>query len=287
MPDLQERHRLISAVLSSLTILTGLAIALLVMAKSRSVLGLPMGNAPLEGIRLKFLTWLVICLVSIPLAFYLSRVSLYGAFGLLMVSVGKFTSSEAKQFALRGSYPSAWLASHARQPLEARRVLESEDRRGSQNERLISGLISDNEEAVAAFGESDNCIVVDWRDGAEEIFEALTPFLPQGYLRVEKLGSTEWTVQAGNRPPRAIEFSKNTKKEEFFVALNEALVPDFELWQYTPVDGDGYSLFLAPTAWWQSLAEKHPRTLAKYFHSTNRLAAYWRKSYLARLLSNP
>lgn len=155
------------------------------------------------------------------------------------------------------------------------------------NETLISGLISDNEEAVAAFGECDNCVVVDWRDGAEEIFEAITPFLPQDYLHVEERGSTEWVVQAGARPACTVEFSERTKQEDFFVALNQVLAPDFELWQYTPNDGDGYSFFLAPSEWWQSFATEHPRVLAKYFLSANRLAAYLRKSYLARLFSKP
>lgn len=287
MSNLQKKYRWIPIALNLLTILTSCVITLLVMYKSRSALGLPMDRGSLEGIRLKFITWLIICLFSIPMAFYLSRAFLYRAFGLLMVFVGKFTSSEANNFALHDSYPSAWQELHADQSLEAVRVVGSENRSRNRSETLISGLISDNKEAVAAFGESDNCVVVDWRDGAEEIFEALKPFLPQGYLRVDRFGNTKWTVQAGNREPHTIEFSKGTKHEEFFVALNEVLVPDFELWQYTPVDGDGYSLFLAPTEWWRSFADKHPRVLAKYFLSISRLAAYRRKSYLERILSKP
>ena len=275
MPNLKKGHRLTSVALSALTILTGLAIALLVMAKSRAALGLPMDKGSLEGIRVKFLAWLLICLLSLPLAFYLARAFLYGAFGLFMVSVGRFTLSEAKQFALFASDPSASLEPDARPSLKAPR------------ETLIRGLIAGNEEAIAAFGEADNCIVVDWRDGAEEILEALRPLLPQGYLRVEKLGNTRWAVQAGDRSARTIKFSRKSKQEELFVALNEVLAPDFELWQYTPVEGDGYSLFLAPTAWWRTFTEKHHETLAKYFVSTNRLAAHWRKGYLARLLSKP
>jgi hypothetical protein len=152
---------------------------------------------------------------------------------------------------------------------------------------LFSGLISDDGEAVAAFGESDNCVVVDWRDGPDEIFEAVTPFLPQGYFRVGRRGSTEWVVQAGERPAHTVEFFKGSRQEEFLVALNQVLAPDFELWQYTPANGDGYSLFLAPSAWWRSFAAEHPRVLAKYFLSANRLAAYMRKSYFARLFSKP
>lgn len=152
---------------------------------------------------------------------------------------------------------------------------------------LISGLISDDDEAVAAFGESDNCVVVDWRDGADEILEAVAAFLPQGYFRIERRGSAEWAIQAGERPAHTVEFPQGIKQEQFFVALNQVLAPDFELWQYTPVNGDGYSLFLAPSAWWHSFAAEHPRVLAKYFLSADRLAAHMRKSYFARLFSKP
>jgi hypothetical protein len=155
------------------------------------------------------------------------------------------------------------------------------------DDTLISGLVSDDEEAVAAFGESDSCVVVDWRDGAEEIFEAVVPFLPSGYLRIESRSSTEWAVQAGSRPECIVLFLSDTKQEDFFVSLNQVLAPDYELWQYTPFIGDGYSLLLAPCAWWQAFSHEHPRVLAKYFLSANRLAAYMRKSYFARLFSKP
>ena len=152
---------------------------------------------------------------------------------------------------------------------------------------LITGLISDNEEVIAAFGESDNCIVIDWRDGPEEIFEALIPFLPSGYLRIENRSSTEWLVQTENQPERIVLVAPETKHEDFFVSLNQVLAPDYELWQYTPVNGDGYSLYLAPSPWWKSFAAEHPGVLAKYFLSLNRLAAYMKKRYFVRLFSRP
>jgi hypothetical protein len=155
------------------------------------------------------------------------------------------------------------------------------------NDTLIAGLISDNEKAIAAFGESDNCVVVDWRDGAAEIFDAMIPFLPSGYLRIDNRSSTEWAVQAGDRPECMVVFAPGTKHEDFFVSLNQVLAPDYELWQYTPFIGDAYSLLLAPSAWWQAFSYEHPRVLAKYFLSANRLAAYMRKSYFARLFSKP
>jgi len=287
MSDLKIKYRRISAVLGFLVFLMGCVIMLMMMYKSRSALGIPMGSVSLEGLRMQFFAWLAICLISVPLAFYLSRVSLYGVFGLVMLFAGKFSSEEAKQFLWHGSYPVSWFESFTRETFTAVQPPESGSSHGKINETLISGLISDDEEAIAAFGECDNCVVIDWRDDAEDIFTAAMPFLPHGYLHVEEHGDTEWKIQAGTRPARIVEFTERTKQEDILVTLNHVLAPDFELWQYTPVNGDGYSLFLAPSAWWQSFATEHPGVLAKYFLSLDRLAAHWKKGFLARLFSKP
>ncbi len=151
----------------------------------------------------------------------------------------------------------------------------------------IAGLIANDEDAVLAFGGADNCVVVDWRDGAREIFATLNQFHPNGYLTVNERAELDWEVRAGNRPPANVRFSPQTKQEEIFVTINQLLAPDFALWQYRPADGDAYSLFLAPSEWWRSLATEHPKVPEKYFLSAERLAAYWKKSYFARLFSKP
>lgn len=287
MSNLKNKYRRLATALGWLTVIAALVIVVIVMAKTRTALGLPPGRASLDGIRLKFLAWLTIILVSIPLSFYLARVLLHGAFGLLMMAAGRFTANEARSFAFQGGYPDAWFDSDTGRSFTTEQALKSTDSRNDTPETLIAGLIAGNQEAVDTFGESHICVVVDWRDGAAEILEALTPFLPPGYLQFKKRGRTKWVVQAGDRPPRTIEFTKDTKQERFFVALNQLLAPDFELWRYTPMDGDGYSLYLAPAAWWRTFADQHPKALAKYFVSVERLAAYWQKSYLARLFSKP
>lgn len=150
------------------------------------------------------------------------------------------------------------------------------------NEALIAGLVSDDENAVAAFGESDICVVIDWRDGAEEILDAVMPFLPQDYLAAERQGDTEWVILAGARAAQTVEYGPETRQEAFFVVLNELLAPEFELRQYRPVNGDGYALYLAPKKWWNSFATAHPKVVEKYFLPAERLAAYMRKSYFKR-----
>ena len=69
------------------------------------------------------------------------------------------------------------------------------------------------------------------------------------------------------------------------MALNRVLAPDYELRQFVPGDGDGYSLFLKPVSWWHDFDAKHPEIAQKYFLSAERLAAFWKKSFFQRLLS--
>lgn len=104
-------------------------------------------------------------------------------------------------------------------------------------EELVAGLVSGDKEAIAAFVGSENCIVIDWRDGAEEILDAIIHFLPQDYLAIAKNGDTEWVVRAGGRPARTVEYNQNTRQEDFFVVLNQLLEPDFELRQYRALTG--------------------------------------------------
>jgi len=149
-------------------------------------------------------------------------------------------------------------------------------------DRLLSQLLA-GKDVVEAFGQCENCVVVDWRDGLPEILEELTPHLPNGYLRLQRVGDTEYSLQAGNRAPRTL--VPPSKTEDLLVELNRVLLPDFELRQFTPCDGDGYSLYLAPTSMWNSIERSHPKEVARYFLSVERLAAYWRKGFLGRVFS--
>jgi hypothetical protein len=155
------------------------------------------------------------------------------------------------------------------------------------NKQLVERLLSDSEGAIAAFGESDTCAVIDWRDGAAEIIDAVIPFLPEAYLTVEAHGDAELAIRAGGREAQTVQVGEHIKQEDLFVALNRVLAPEYELRQYRPGDGDCYSLFLAPSKWWQSLAETHPAALEKYFLSAERLQAYTRKGFFERLFSKP
>lgn len=80
------------------------------MFKTRAALGLPMERAPLEGLRLQFLGWIALTLVSIPPLLYGGMVIVGTLFAGCMLLLGKFSLSEARAFALFAQPPLRWLA---------------------------------------------------------------------------------------------------------------------------------------------------------------------------------
>lgn len=152
---------------------------------------------------------------------------------------------------------------------------------------LLLEVFEGSQSAIDQFSESGICAVIDWRYGLEEIAEALAPFLPQGYLQLESSEEASYRVSAGGRDPHPISISKALRQEDLIEFLNGVLKPSFELRQFTPVDGDGYSIYVAPPELWHRLEQDHPVATEKYFLSIERLAAYWRKGYWARLFSKP
>lgn len=155
------------------------------------------------------------------------------------------------------------------------------------NNKLLTQMLDGDEEAIEQFGESDNCAVIDWRDGLPELVSAVEPFLPKEHLRLEQIDEVSFQLYAGSGAPQAINVTASVKQEDLIEFLNQALMPNFELRQFTPNDGDGYSLYIAPSTVWHEIERTHPDAVGEYFLSAERLAAYWRKSYFARLFSKP
>jgi|GEM_PF-3542859 len=151
---------------------------------------------------------------------------------------------------------------------------------------LLLRVLDGDQAAIEQFGDSDNCAVIDWRDGLLELIAAVEPFLPKGYLRSEPKDGG-FLLHAGGRGSSPIEVQLKTRQEDLIASLNRALCPDFEIRQFTPMTGDGYSLFVAPASVWQDIERSHSVAVQKYFLSAERLAAYWRKGYFARLFSKP
>ena len=151
---------------------------------------------------------------------------------------------------------------------------------------VLEELASADEDRVLRVGEPDVCAIVDWRDGAKEVIDAVAEFLPPDFLSWEVVDSLTIRVCAEGRPSKEIRL-ENQKQEPFINDLNEVISPEFEIRQFRPCDGDGYSLLVRPTAWWREVTTQHPELIEQNFLTTERLAVFWNKSYFGRLFSKP
>jgi hypothetical protein len=76
---------------------------------SRVMLGLPLEAGSLEGLGLKFVTWIVVILAATPILLICSLRLVRGIFSLLMIAAGKFTFAQARAFARSATPPERWL----------------------------------------------------------------------------------------------------------------------------------------------------------------------------------
>ena len=155
------------------------------------------------------------------------------------------------------------------------------------NRALLDGVLHGGVDAFAAFGDAEHCAVIDWRDGPAEIVAAVASFLPPNHLTLGRHSETECELVVTAKAPKSVLLSPAAKQEMLLLAINEALQPEFELRQFRPFDGDGYSIFVAPRSVWSEIQRAQPQAVDRLFLTMERLAAYWRRGYFARLFSKP
>jgi hypothetical protein len=155
------------------------------------------------------------------------------------------------------------------------------------NQPLLHRVLEGDEAAAALFGEADNCAVIDWRDGPSEIVAAIAAFLPEGYLTSGRVTTASCELLVRDRQPVVASLSPKATQENLLLSINQAIQPEYELRQFRPLDGDSYSIFVAPRSVWSEIDQANPQATEDLFLSARRLAAYWGKSYLARMLSKP
>jgi len=105
---LEERYCRLTTRLGWVTVAVAVLALLPAMYYSRLMLGMPMEGGPIEGMRLKMLAWIVFIIVATPFAFYAGMILVYGAFGLVMFVLGRFSWGQALDFCLRAKYPVKW-----------------------------------------------------------------------------------------------------------------------------------------------------------------------------------
>ncbi|MBD9480575.1 hypothetical protein [Pseudoxanthomonas sp. PXM02] len=152
---------------------------------------------------------------------------------------------------------------------------------------LLHRVLEGNEEAIAMFGEADNCAVIDWKAGPLDIVEAIADFLPDGYLTLGRVTATSCELMVTGKRPFCAQILSRATQENLLLSINQAVQPEYELRQFRPSYGDGYSLYVAPRSVWSEIERSNPEASESLFLSAPRLAAYWSKSYLVRMFSKP
>jgi hypothetical protein len=103
-----ERHFF---VLTSVVGLAGVALGIVLMHMLATTLETALGIDPQAPIHSHphGTLWIVLFLIGIPVTIYAGCVIVAGAFGTVMVLLGKFTGREALQYAFLSKYPAGWL----------------------------------------------------------------------------------------------------------------------------------------------------------------------------------
>lgn len=152
---------------------------------------------------------------------------------------------------------------------------------------LLSRVLEGDEEAIAQFGEADHCAVIDGHDGPAEIVATVAAFLPDGHLALGRVTSASCEFVVSGKPGFVVPLSPRATQENLLLGIDRAIRPEYGLRQFRPIDGDGYSIFVAPMSVWSQLERVHPEATERFFLGAQRLAAYWSKPYLARVFSKP
>jgi hypothetical protein len=103
-------YRRLTSGVGILGCLIGVAALIPYMYMSREVLGLPVGQTPLEGIRIQFALWVIALLIAIPVLFYVCTVLVAGILGGIMLLLGKMTREEVVSYMFFSQYPNSWFA---------------------------------------------------------------------------------------------------------------------------------------------------------------------------------
>ena len=110
---LRAPYRTLVSVLGWIMVVLGCVLVVAIMYRTRVALGLPLDEASLDGNRLAFLCWLVITLASVPVLFTASLFAVRALFSLFMLSMCKFSVSQAYSYVRYGQPPAFWLETDA------------------------------------------------------------------------------------------------------------------------------------------------------------------------------
>lgn len=105
---LEERYRSMTTRLGWVTVAMGCAAMIPLMYFAWLMFGLPLEGGSIEGLRLNLISWIVLVVLLLPIAFYVGMVLVYGLAGLILFAFRKLTAQQALELACYARYPKAW-----------------------------------------------------------------------------------------------------------------------------------------------------------------------------------
>ena len=139
-------------------------------------------------------------------------------------------------------------------------------------EQFEQALLTGGQKALRELGDCRICVVVDWRENAEEIANAVKAKLPDGYLHVHRIDPETVELQCVARTLR-LRIGETRDTEPVLDSINHLLMPDYEMRILKAAIGDGYSLLLRPSRWWKDFEIAYPGRIRKHFITTSERVA--------------
>jgi hypothetical protein len=96
-----------------LTVAIGCLALIVAMYNTWLMFGLPLEGGSIEGLRLKLISWIILTIPMVPIAFYIGMVLVNGFVGIIFFLLGRFTSHQALAFSWHAKYPKNWYKTNA------------------------------------------------------------------------------------------------------------------------------------------------------------------------------
>ena len=110
---LKDKYRRLTTRLGWLTVAAGSLVLIAIMYHGWLMFGLPLEGGNIEGLRLKLVSWVLLTILFVPIAFYVGMIAIYGACCLILLALGRLSWRQAADFAARARYPRQWYRPNA------------------------------------------------------------------------------------------------------------------------------------------------------------------------------
>ena len=127
-------------------------------------------------------------------------------------------------------------------------------------------LVSDDNDAIFDFADSEECIIVDHRAEEETIFAEVAARLPDEYFQYEYDGEQVFSATCGGETETLeLEYSPNDRYRALRF-INAMIRSDYEMKiMRCRFDDDTHSFLLRPNGWWSEFAETYPAKMQELF----------------------